>query len=521
MPKDVLITPLSSKIEFKDNASTIDGLIQLDASDNLSITSPNGTLNLGNGGGTLFIGDGTNTTDVIFEQNGTLKAADTKTLTIGSTTSTTSVSGNLSISGLLSTQASNTTLPSLRIPHGTAPSSPTNGDVWTTTSGLFSRINGTTQQYAPLSSPTFTTPRISSDGSINDSNGNELIKFPAAVSSAENELLISNSAAGQPVNISTSGSDANVNLLITTKGNGNIVIDTGAGTGDIEIKPGAANFRLYDDDSSHYYQFVTGNRTANYSLTLPPATGTLLLTHITANAEGYFYTGTTNPIGTTRLNYSGYFYPTFINLIGSSDTATTATHYFVETGSDGFVRPKTLANVRNEIVTTTAVNAAAATTVGVITSGVWQGTEISSTYTAAKVLSVNGLGGHVTGLAPLDSPTFTGSPAFNSPVTFSDGTTTEGRIVSSGDTFYVQAGINSSDTGAKLNITRNSTTSTAISQFNVYSSSSTFHGDMVRAAGGHGAGITTNVFHGIIQPFSTALPSAGSYAEGTIIVRYV
>jgi hypothetical protein len=32
----------------------------------------------------------------------------------------------------------------LRIPHGTAPSAPVNGDMWTTTAGLYIRINGTT-----------------------------------------------------------------------------------------------------------------------------------------------------------------------------------------------------------------------------------------------------------------------------------------------------------------------------------------------------------------------------------------
>lgn len=37
---------------------------------------------------------------------------------------------------------------SLNLPHGTAPSSPANGDVWTTSSGLFVRINGVT--YGPL-----------------------------------------------------------------------------------------------------------------------------------------------------------------------------------------------------------------------------------------------------------------------------------------------------------------------------------------------------------------------------------
>ncbi len=38
---------------------------------------------------------------------------------------------------------------SLRIPHGTAPSSPNDGDIWTTTAGLFVRINGVT--VGPLS----------------------------------------------------------------------------------------------------------------------------------------------------------------------------------------------------------------------------------------------------------------------------------------------------------------------------------------------------------------------------------
>lgn len=38
---------------------------------------------------------------------------------------------------------------SVNLPHGTAPSSPANGDLWTTTAGLFARINGATGQ-APL-----------------------------------------------------------------------------------------------------------------------------------------------------------------------------------------------------------------------------------------------------------------------------------------------------------------------------------------------------------------------------------
>ena len=39
--------------------------------------------------------------------------------------------------------------PSMRMPHGTAPSAPSDGDMWTTTAGLFIRINGST--VGPLS----------------------------------------------------------------------------------------------------------------------------------------------------------------------------------------------------------------------------------------------------------------------------------------------------------------------------------------------------------------------------------
>jgi 6-phosphogluconolactonase (cycloisomerase 2 family) len=69
------------------------------------------------------------------------------------------------------------------------------------------------------------------------------------------------------------------------------------------------------------------------------------------------------------------------------DTATAASHYYVETGSDGAIRPKTLANVRTEIVTTAAVNAAAATTVGTVTSGIWNAGAVSSTGAFTSTLT--------------------------------------------------------------------------------------------------------------------------------------
>lgn len=63
----------------------------------------------------------------------------------------TSLTGTVAVNGAtastttaLITPASATGVSSLRIPHGTAPSSPVNGDLWTTTGGLFLRTNGAT-----------------------------------------------------------------------------------------------------------------------------------------------------------------------------------------------------------------------------------------------------------------------------------------------------------------------------------------------------------------------------------------
>lgn len=53
------------------------------------------------------------------------------------------VSGG-TLTDTLITDASDATASGLRLPHGAAPSAPTNGDLWTTTGGLYARINGVT-----------------------------------------------------------------------------------------------------------------------------------------------------------------------------------------------------------------------------------------------------------------------------------------------------------------------------------------------------------------------------------------
>ena len=62
--------------------------------------------------------------------------------------------------GRITAGASTTSTGSFAAPHGTAPISPINGEIWTTAAGFFCRINAVTQQFAPLVSPSFTTPAL-------------------------------------------------------------------------------------------------------------------------------------------------------------------------------------------------------------------------------------------------------------------------------------------------------------------------------------------------------------------------
>lgn len=72
---------------------------------------------------------------------GALTAPGTLTVT-GATTH----NGAVTVNALLTTTASASGGSGFNLPHGVAPTSPVNGDVWTTTTAAFVRINGVTQQ---------------------------------------------------------------------------------------------------------------------------------------------------------------------------------------------------------------------------------------------------------------------------------------------------------------------------------------------------------------------------------------
>lgn len=156
------------------------------------------TLTVPNSSGTLYATGGT---DVSVADGGT-----------GRSTSTTAyglIAAGTTATGALQTLATGATTDILV--SGGASALP----VWTTATGSGAPVRAT--------SPTLTTPRLTSAGSINDANGNEIILTPATVASAVNEITVSNAATGNNPTISATGGDTNISLNLVSKGTGRVL----------------------------------------------------------------------------------------------------------------------------------------------------------------------------------------------------------------------------------------------------------------------------------------------------------
>ena len=191
--------------------------------------------------------------------------------------------------------------------------------------------------------------------------GGNLSQF-AATTSAQLAGVISDETGSGALVFGTSPSfTTGINAASTTMA----LFDTTATTVNFAGAATAGNFG-YDG---------TAASTTNLSVGAVASATTKTVNIGTGGAAG----STTNiNIGSSVAGTTAISSPT-ITVAGVADTATTATHYYVET-SGGNIAPKTLANARTELVTTAAVNSAAATTVGTITSGTWNASVIAGQY---------------------------------------------------------------------------------------------------------------------------------------------
>ena len=116
-------------------------------------------------------------------------------------------------SGKVGTIASTTANAGFNIAHGAAPTTPVNGDIWTTTSGLFMRQNGSTQQYVDFGG----TQTI--NGSKTFSNANQTLGNSTAAGTINVGTGATISGSTKAVNLGTSGvagSTTNIAIGSTT-----------------------------------------------------------------------------------------------------------------------------------------------------------------------------------------------------------------------------------------------------------------------------------------------------------------
>jgi hypothetical protein len=290
----------------------------------------------------------------------------------------------------------------------------------TTNINIGSSVAGTTA----ISSPTVTVAGVADTATtathyyVETSGGNIA---PKTLANARTELVTTaavNSAAATTVGTVTSGTWNGGVISATYGGTGLSSLGTGVAT--FLGTPSSANLAAAVTDETGSGALVFGTSPAiTTSITTGSASfGVFNTTATTINAFGAATTGTIGYSGTaasttnistgatatattktvnlgtggaagstTNINVGSSVAGTTtisspnITIAGLADTATTATHYYVETAS-GNIAPKTLANARTELVTTAAVNAAGATTLGTVTVGTWNATAITDTYLA-------------------------------------------------------------------------------------------------------------------------------------------
>lgn len=130
------------------------------------------------------------------------------TLVVGDVSGAAALAGS-TFTGLIVTPASTTTTAGLRLPHGAAPTAPTDGDVWSTTGGLFWRQSAATKQAMNLGD----TQTVS--GNITFSNANVSLGTSTAAGTINVGSGATVSASTKTVNVGTagvSGSTTNVNI---------------------------------------------------------------------------------------------------------------------------------------------------------------------------------------------------------------------------------------------------------------------------------------------------------------------
>lgn len=186
--------------------SPTSGTITLTTANALSLTVSGGAAaSLTGGAGNMTITSGTGASRTMILRTTTSGSTATTAVTLGADQSAlfagVIATGGAAISSstALNLPAGTTALSSLRIAHGAAPTSPTNGDFWTTTTSLFGRINGTTRQFVTLDGTEALTNKTVNGNTITSGSGTLTMASAKTLTVNQTTTLDRQSSTGLPV----------------------------------------------------------------------------------------------------------------------------------------------------------------------------------------------------------------------------------------------------------------------------------------------------------------------------------
>lgn len=164
-----------------------------------------------------------------------------------------------------------------------------------------------------VTSMPLTTPKVTT--SINDANGNEVIKTPATTN-AVNEVTITNAATGNDVAISATGGDTDISLNLVSKGAGTVKVNGSAIASTMTdagayVKPATDGdeIRAYHSDGTSYVELQNDGTDSKINsgtghIVLTPASSKLVKTsvYLNANTSNSYQNNTVILVGWVRVS---------------------------------------------------------------------------------------------------------------------------------------------------------------------------------------------------------------------------
>lgn len=176
--------------------------------------------------GTNKILIGSNLTSQSYSASNTLEIQNIIFGQGNSGTGTTISSGTIGIgiipttTATLTLRAGTTAIAPLNVPHGVAPTTPVNGDIWTTTTSMYARINGVTVDLGAGGAIGGSTGSVDNALLRADGGGGSTLQSSAVIVSDNNDLTLGTGASGSDRSVIADGSGANISLTFQTKGGG-------------------------------------------------------------------------------------------------------------------------------------------------------------------------------------------------------------------------------------------------------------------------------------------------------------